>query len=39
MIRTVIVRDANEEMLACPIQLVIHLEIDQGGEDVDNKEV
>lgn len=39
VIRTVIVRDANGETLARPIQLVIPLEIDQGGEDVENSEV
>jgi hypothetical protein len=32
--RTVVLRGANGTILVRPIQLVIPLEIDQGGEDV-----
>jgi hypothetical protein len=31
--RTAVLRGANGTILVRPIQLVIHLEVDQGGED------
>jgi hypothetical protein len=34
--RTAILREANGTVLVRPIQLVIPLEVDQGGEDVED---
>jgi len=34
--RTVVLRGANGTVLVRPIQLVIPLEVDQGGEDVED---
>ena len=34
--RTVVLHGANGTLLVRPIQLVIPLEVDQGGEDVEN---
>ena len=34
--RTAVLRGANGTVLVCPIQLVIPLEVDQGGEDVED---
>jgi hypothetical protein len=34
--RTVVLRGANGSLCVRPIQLVIPLEVDQGGEDVGN---
>jgi hypothetical protein len=34
--RTAVVREANGTILVRPIQLVIPLEVDQGGEDVED---
>jgi hypothetical protein len=35
MIRTVVLRTAEGKKITRPIQLVIPLEVDQGGEDVE----
>jgi hypothetical protein len=35
-VRTVVLRGANGTVLVRPIQLVIPLEVDQGGEDVED---
>jgi len=37
--RTVVLRGANGTVLVRPIQLVIPLEVDQGGEDVEDPRV
>ena len=33
-VRTVVLRKSDDRQITCPIQLVIHLEVDEGGEDV-----
>jgi hypothetical protein len=37
-VRTVILPTQDEGRLVCPVQLIILLEVDQGGEDVEDVE-